>query len=615
METMTTPTYKFYSDFARILNAGQSRSIVLFGNIYDLFWNGTAYVPLVPFLLDKTKPASIIQVTYELNGPIRISNEDKDVLRKSWIKWKYNIVIDEIDLSSFKENVIDNRPLAKIQNLKGEFDKALLEVINSPTVALEFLRQLCLCSRTCGIGKNLLIIVEGADMLLPAGNGDVASLNEGQLHRIAIVQDWFSEPGFIAGKDSVCLVAESRSLIHPRVSKMPQIIGIEVASPNLENRQHYIDTFLVENKAENPWEGSGSLASSTAGLSLYALRQLLAGAVYSKEKLQAKDVIGKVEEYIKSQVGDDVVEFSRPAHSLKDVVGATKVKNFLLEELIPRLKAGGKQALSGCAVSGPIGSGKSFIFEAVASELDMPVLVIKNIRSQWFGQTDVIFERLRRALEALGKVCIFVDECDTVFGGLGANVHETERRLTGKIQAMMSDPKLKGKVVWILMTARIHLLSPDIRRPGRAGDLIIPILDPEGDDRMEFIKWAFDAYEPEANFALSFAKKFQQMIPQDYSAAAFASLRNHFAAHPMSRLNLSAENKGLVDEDITQLIDDLIPADIGSTRRYQKLQALMNCTRKSLLPDEFINHAEFNIFSIRQDWEKEIKALEAQGIN
>ena len=110
-------------------------------------------------------------------------------------------------------------------------------------------------------------------------------------------------------------------------------------------------------------------------------------------------------------------------------------------------------------------------------------------------------------------------------------------------------------------------------------------------------------------------RKFQQMIPQDYSAAAFASLRNHFAAHPMSRLNLSAENKGLVDEDITQLIDDLIPADIGSTRRYQKLQALMNCTRKSLLPDEFINHAEFNIFSIRQDWEKEIKALEAQGIN
>ena len=85
---------------------------------------------------------------------------------------------------------------------------------------------------------------------------------------------------------------------------------------------------------------------------------------------------------------------------------------------------------------------------------------------------------------------IFVDEADTQFGGVGADAHETERRLTGKIQAMMSDPALRGRVVWLLITARIHRLSPDIRRPGRAGDLIIPILDPEGPDRREFIAWA-----------------------------------------------------------------------------------------------------------------------------
>ena len=119
----------------------------------------------------------------------------------------------------------------------------------------------------------------------------------------------------------------------------------------------------------------------------------------------------------------------------------------------------------------------------------MPVLVLKNIRSQWFGQTDVIFERLRRVLEALEKVVIFVDEADTQFGGVGEGAHETERRLTGKVQGMMSDPMLRGKVIWLLMTARIHLLSPDIRRPGRVGDLIIPVLDPEGQDRLDFIKW------------------------------------------------------------------------------------------------------------------------------
>ena len=78
-----------------------------------------------------------------------------------------------------------------------------------------------------------------------------------------------------------------------------------------------------------------------------------------------------------------------------------------------------------------------------------------------------------------------------MFGSLDNSSHETERRLTGKIQAMMSDPRMKGRVFWLLMTARVHRLSPDIRRPGRVGDVIIPVLDPSEDDRRDFIQWLF----------------------------------------------------------------------------------------------------------------------------
>ena len=84
---------------------------------------------------------------------------------------------------------------------------------------------------------------------------------------------------------------------------------------------------------------------------------------------------------------------------------------------------------------------------------------------------------------------ILVDEADTQFGDLGPGSHDTEKRLTGKIQAMMSDSKLQGRVFWILMTARINRLSPDLRRPGRAGDLVIPVLDPTDEDRPAFISW------------------------------------------------------------------------------------------------------------------------------
>jgi SpoVK/Ycf46/Vps4 family AAA+-type ATPase len=206
----------------------------------------------------------------------------------------------------------------------------------------------------------------------------------------------------------------------------------------------------------------------------------------------------------------------------------------------------------------------------------------------------VIFERLRRVLEALEKVLIFVDEADTQFGGVGADTHETERRLTGKIQAMMSDPKLRGRVIWLLMTARIHLLSPDIRRPGRVGDLIIPVLDPEGDDRKEFLRYMVKGILPEVNDQV--LAQLDSLTP-GYSAAAFSSLRSHLkSVCPRS-----------VD-DVTAVVRDHIPPAIEIVRRYQTLQALVNCTRRSLLPDPNVTDKQ------REAWQVELGRLEAMGV-
>ena len=74
----------------------------------------------------------------------------------------------------------------------------------------------------------------------------------------------------------------------------------------------------------------------------------------------------------------------------------------------------------------PIGAGKTFLFEAFAAELELPVLVLKNIRSKWYGGTDIIIEHLRSVLSALERAVIFIDEADTMFGSLDGSSHETE---------------------------------------------------------------------------------------------------------------------------------------------------------------------------------------------
>ena len=54
---------------------------------------------------------------------------------------------------------------------------------------------------------------------------------------------------------------------------------------------------------------------------------------------------------------------------LEQVIGFSKLKEFLKTYLLPRMKLSDDSALPGAAIAGPIGGGKTFIFEAVAAEL------------------------------------------------------------------------------------------------------------------------------------------------------------------------------------------------------------------------------------------------------
>lgn len=590
MMNQPAPSGNFYSQLAAVLNSDQSRSVVLCGNVYDLYEHDGQYIPLIPLLCAKSQTSGILRVVYELNGPIRIL-DDPERLKNSWIAWRAGLDYDTLLIQGLQKR----RGVSEVERLGQEFEQLLIEAIGNPTVALETLRQLTICSRSSNLNDHLLIFIEAADMLLPSGSDDIASLNDRQLRRISIVQDWFSDPGFMNAADSVVLVAESRSLIHPRIARLPQVLPVEIPAPTIDDRHKFIEHFC---EAQNPrpkfWSGTRDVAAFTAGLSIHAVRQLLKGASYAREEVAPAQIVEKVEGFIQGQVGEDVVEFKKPSHTLDQIVGCRRLKQFIRGELLPRFKAGPEEALSGAAIAGPIGGGKTFLFEAVAGEMDVPVLVLKSIRSQWYGQTDVIFERLRRVLEALEKVVIFVDEADTQFGGVGQESHSTERRLTGKIQAMMSDPRLRGRVIWLLMTARIHLLSPDIRRPGRVGDLIIPVLDPEGEDRRDFVRWL-------ANAALDHPTEDDlnriANLTSGYSPASFASLRSRLKASQVADI-----------DQVAEIVQDQIPPAIGDTRRYQTLQALVNCTRRSLLPDPKTTEQQ------RSEWQEELRALEHQGV-
>lgn len=606
-QASTSTGAEFLRRAGRILNSGQARTLILSGQIHDLFRleseETAEYVSLVDFLRRHWQVPGKILVVYELNGPLRFAlPSDQAKVKDAWLRWRTGLDSDGLAIERMLRG---SRFDQERDALADAFDDNLKSAIGNPTVAFELLRQMCLCSRFVhpdgaeALREDLLILIEAADLALP--EAQVSGMGDADRRRLAICHDWFSDPGFLEARDSVVLLVESRSLLHHRVARLPQVLEVEVPAPDRDDRLTYLEHFetaLPEERNLQTWSSRSELADLTAGLSLHALSQLVKGASHTGTTLRRRDVVDKVGAFLASQLGDDVIELEKPEHDLDDVVGFSNLKGFLRAELLPRFQMSGPGALPGAAVAGPIGSGKTFIFQAVAAELDAVVLTLKNLRSQWFGQTDVIFERLRRVLEALGRVVIFVDEADTQFGGIGAGSHETERRLTGKIQAMMSDPKLRGKVFWLLMTARIHRLSPDIRRPGRVGDLIIPILDPTGDDRRDFLRWILEAVLEDVDDATIGRLDLET---RGYSAAAFAALR--------SQLKAQAKRGSVTLDSVVELVHDQLPPDIGDVRRYQTLQALLNCTRRSLLPDPEIKDED------RAAWADELRRLEARGIS
>ena len=86
-------------------------------------------------------------------------------------------------------------------------------------------------------------------------------------------------------------------------------------------------------------------------------------------------------------------------------------------------------------------------------------------------------------------------------------------------------------------------------------------------------------------------------LEEDFSSAGFAALRSQFKAIPPKDA-----------DELKAIVHDFLQPAIKQTRRYQTLQALVNCTRRSLLPDPNISEDD------RAQMEAEIRLLESMGI-
>ena len=625
MNEVKQPFYEWRSKLGGLFNSGQTRSVILSGDITGLFYtapneahplhpNGQ-YLYLTQHLArewgeDPAKNTSVIVV--EVDGTIRFPNsQDAPLLERAW-----NTEFGVSDRQQKIDRLINpHDPKDKDLLESVSFQSMLQSIKGNPATAFEFLQELCRISRESRRGDalykhRLVVLIEDAHILLP--EKPIADLSPAYQNRITKLRNWFRDAEFEEGNDWIILLSESAKQINGAISRLPQVLNCEIELPNYEQRLHFIDWFDRTYKPDQPlemWSTKEDFALSSAALDIHALRQILRDATYTRRRIEPRDVIERVKRHIYAYLGGDggekVVEFHAKHHGVADCVGTSKKELAFTKEIMRRLCSTGPDRLSSIIVDGPIGGGKTFKMEGWAGDLGIPVLIIKAIRSKWFGETAIILARLKRVLLALGRVAFFIDEADTKFGGVNAETHETERQLTGELQEWMSDPRMAG-VLWILMTARIWQLSPDIRRKGRGGNLIWGVFDPHGNERDEVLEWMIKPSVAKLPTRKSVSFQKLREATDGWSMADYGHMRTELIA--------ISNGTPLTQAQALERIDDELPGDIAEEREYQTLQALLNSSRKSLVPEQYLVEG-FTFPQLRLRWKERIRELEAMGIS
>jgi len=172
------------------------------------------------------------------------------------------------------------------------------------------------------------------------------------------------------------------------------------------------------------------------------------------------DSLKELRKYIITQNFGDMVEIVESDVTFNDVVGNDHIKWKLKKYADAMISGQGKNMAPGVLIAGPQGAGKSFVVDAFSNETGIPVVKLKNLQNKFVGESEANLERLFSFLKSLGNVGVYLDEADTVLSYSDNDSTGIKKYFFGQFMQFMQEQK--GKVMWILATARPEGLRNDV---------------------------------------------------------------------------------------------------------------------------------------------------------
>ncbi len=434
-------------------------------------------------------------------------------------------------------------------------------------------------------GKRIACVIDYAETVVPMS--EAGSYSSEDRNALVFLQKWSHDPLFMASDFTVTLVAQNLSELNQQMVQSPYTAEIQIPIPAEAPRRAFADWYLrgrEETFAARSEVDADALAAQTAGLGFIQLRTILADVLENGTALTFDSLSDLKKEFIEAEAYG-MLEFVETDMTLAHVAGHTEAKSHL-RKAAKALQAGHRDVLPmGYLVSGPVGTGKTFTILCFAGELGIPMVKLKNFRSQWQGQTEANLEKILALLEAMTPVAVMIDEADAALGDRDAGGDSgVSKRVFGQIAQFMSKTEHRGKIIFFLLTARPDYMPVDLKRQGRAEEHIALFYPSTREEREELLtvmmkRTGVDLKMADVPDALLNGER-------TFSGADMEALliRARFRAAADGR------TKGNVTPRILQeVVEDFMPPTYPLEVELQTLVAVMECTSRALLPERYRN--------------------------
>jgi SpoVK/Ycf46/Vps4 family AAA+-type ATPase len=447
---------------------------------------------------------------------------------------------------------------------------------------------------------SIAIVIDYASFVVP-GN-DRAQANSAQ-HLVTLL-NWASNPYVKRANLAFVLIDSRLADINDRLSSSPHVASLELPLPDVALRTLWLKS-LMDNTDINSYSDyqPETLATLTAGTSLTDLDILVRSSRETKQRLDAKQFKVRKKTLIERQA-QGLLEFIEPKFGLEMVVGHEAAKKRLMEDA-ELLKLGRLDvAPMGYLFNGPVGTGKTFLATCLAGSIGIPCVQLKNFRSKFVGETEGNLERVLSVLRGMGPVMVIIDEADTMLGdresggdsGVGS-------RVFGMIANAMGNTEYRGKIVWMLLTARPDLLPVDIKRQGRA-EIHVPLFYPQTQAE---IKQYFSVLAKK--FGTTLAIEDVPDVPDGHIGHLSGADVEALVGRAW-RLALLAKKDKLDRASIESVLGGFMPSTQTVEREMQELAAIIECTEREFLVPSAL--AKLEAAGSREKLQQRFKQLLAQ---